>query len=159
MAGLPAVKRFAALEWHGVDHRRQSTGVDLSSVAIVAPNDGWATGDDGTILRWNGTNWTTFASPTSNWLFSTAMVSASDGWIVGGRDTGQQSSILHWDGSAWQSAGINYRAPERSEALIGRRRLGRRKQRCDCALRPHLPDVFAGYVLQYALRPAEKIIE
>jgi photosystem II stability/assembly factor-like uncharacterized protein len=40
---------------------------------------------------------TAVESPVIAWLFSVFMVSADDGWAVGGYGT-----ILHWDGKAWR---------------------------------------------------------
>jgi hypothetical protein len=54
------------------------------------------------VLRWNGSNWSSYATLGSDWLFSVAMLSPTDGWIVGGRDT-PSSTIQHWDGFGWTS--------------------------------------------------------
>lgn len=69
----------------------------LSGVSMVSATDGWAVGDGGAIVRWNGTAWQVFSSPTANGLNDVDMLSANDGWAVGNYGT-----ILHWNGSAWQ---------------------------------------------------------
>ena len=43
-------------------------------------------GENGTILHWDGSAWTLVTSPTSDAKTSIAMVSATDGWAVGGED-------------------------------------------------------------------------
>jgi len=43
--------------------------------------------------------WTTVSSPTTESLFSVDMVSATDGWAVGG--FGGSNIIMHWDGYGW----------------------------------------------------------
>jgi len=68
---------------------------------MVGPDDGWAVGDGGTILHWDGEAWTQLASPTDSHLFSVAMVGSDDGWAVGGLYHPEEYTILHWDGEAW----------------------------------------------------------
>ncbi len=63
---------------------------------MVSPTDGWAVGDNGTIIHWDGYAWSTVPSPTTQTLNAVSMVSATDGWAVGDGGT-----ILHWDGHAW----------------------------------------------------------
>ncbi len=57
---------------------------------------GFAVGDTGTILKYNGTNWTVDTSPTSNNLLGVYVVSASEAWAVGAAGT-----IIEWNGSTW----------------------------------------------------------
>lgn len=40
-------------------------GEDLQGVMLVTPKDGWAVGKKGFLLHWDGTSWTTQASPTT----------------------------------------------------------------------------------------------
>jgi predicted secreted protein with PEFG-CTERM motif len=63
---------------------------------MVSADDGWAVGDYGTVIRWNGTAWSYVASPTTLPLYSVYMVSADDGWAVGYGGT-----IIRWNGTAW----------------------------------------------------------
>jgi hypothetical protein len=63
---------------------------------MVSADDGWAVGWHGTIIHWNGTDWSTVTSPTTVNLYSVFMVSASDGWAVGSAGT-----IIRWDGASW----------------------------------------------------------
>jgi photosystem II stability/assembly factor-like uncharacterized protein len=72
------------------------TATNLSSVDMVSAIDGWAVGENGTILRWDGSTWTTTASSTGFALSSVDMVSTTDGWAVGAGGT-----ILHWNGGTW----------------------------------------------------------
>jgi len=68
----------------------------LNSVFMVGADDGWAVGYDGTIIRWDGTDWSNVTSPTTAALFSVFMVSVDDGWAVGGDGT-----IIRWTGTEW----------------------------------------------------------
>ncbi len=63
---------------------------------MVGADDGWIVGDSGTILRWNGAEWSTVTSPTTKWLYSVSLVSPDDGWAVGAN-----GAIIRWTGTAW----------------------------------------------------------
>jgi hypothetical protein len=81
--------------------------INLNSVFMLSPTNGWAVGDLGTIMSWNGLEWTLVQSPTTVNLYSVLFPDTSnpnDGWIVGQTDTfaaGVFPTILHWDGVAW----------------------------------------------------------
>ncbi len=68
------------------------------SVDMVSSSDGWAVGDGGIIIRWNGTSWNSLTSPTTKHLFSVSMVNATDGWAVG-----SDGCIIHWNGTSWSN--------------------------------------------------------
>ena len=78
-----------------------ATTPDASSRSIIADirldaASGWAVGDSGTVLQWDGTNWIAAVSNTTEDLNSVHCESASDCWAVG--DNGETS---RWDGNAW----------------------------------------------------------
>ena len=50
---------------------------------MVSSTDGWAVGDSGIIIRWDGSNWENVTSPTTKHLFSVDMINSTDGWAVG----------------------------------------------------------------------------
>lgn len=52
--------------------------------------------DGGSIIHWNGTQWSTQTSLTHSDLYSVFMVNASDGWAVGLNGT-----IVQWNGTLW----------------------------------------------------------
>jgi len=67
---------------------------------MLSQSDGWAVGDGGTILRYQGgPQWVVIGSPTSNDLRSIYLLDSSHGWVVGSGGT-----ILHYDGTVWSSA-------------------------------------------------------
>lgn len=92
----------------------------LHSVDMVSATDGWAVGDDGIILHWDGARWQPVASPTTRSLDGVDMVSARDGWIVGGDSSvyGGQGIILHWGGDAWQEAPMPINTGLRSVSMV-----------------------------------------
>lgn len=90
----------------------------LRSISAVSANDVWAAGtyyNNGLqvtlTLHWNGTQWSVVPSandgPYLQELFKIRAVSANDIWAVGyhlavfGFTEKYQTSIFHWNGSAW----------------------------------------------------------
>jgi len=71
-------------------------------VFMVGADDGWAVGYKGTIIHWDGTEWSNVTSPTTANLYSLHMVSADDGWAVG-YPVGYYGTIIHWDGTEWSN--------------------------------------------------------
>jgi len=65
---------------------------------MISHNNGWAIGDDGLIMRWNGATWSQVPSPTHLELRGLTAVSANDLWAVGVHGT-----ILHGDGVRWST--------------------------------------------------------
>jgi len=61
-----------------------------------ASSDGWAVGDRGAMLRWNGIAWSEVDSGTTDNLHSVHCNSLNDCWA-----TGDNATIIHWDGSYW----------------------------------------------------------
>jgi len=82
----------------------------LASVHMLSSDEGWAVGDDGTIVRWDGTSWSTVTSPTGEFIHSVHMVSPTEGWAVGissrtgGWAMGTGGRIIRWDGTSWSTA-------------------------------------------------------
>jgi hypothetical protein len=77
----------------------------LYAVWGVDANNIWATGVNGTILRWDGSAWITQASGVTYTLVGIWGVDPNHVWVVG--DNGV---ILFWNGSAWnkQQEGTGY---------------------------------------------------
>lgn len=57
---------------------------------------GWAVGDGGAVLQWDGTNWIAGVSNTTQDLYSVHCESASNCWAVG-----NNAETIRWDGSSW----------------------------------------------------------
>jgi hypothetical protein len=68
----------------------------LNDVVFVGPDDGWAVGLFGTILRYNGVAWATVEGGGVGELVRVWGTGPDDVWAL---DT--VGGILHWDGSAW----------------------------------------------------------
>ncbi|MFP2895613.1 WD40/YVTN/BNR-like repeat-containing protein [Corallococcus sp. 4LFB] len=63
-----------------------TTTATLRDVAVVSPTEAYAVGFRGTVLRWNGTQWSAAGSPTSEDLYSVTLAEGG-GWAVGAGGT------------------------------------------------------------------------
>ncbi|MGZ3611346.1 MAG: hypothetical protein ACXVBU_14930 [Ktedonobacteraceae bacterium] len=106
-------------DWKIVPSPNRGTGDnELSSVAAVSANDGWAVGYSTNnagpyqtlIQHWNGTTWNIVSSPNPgtafNNLYGVAAISARNVWAVGAYHSGENGGvprtlIEHWNGSRW----------------------------------------------------------
>jgi len=70
----------------------------LNAVWGSGSSDVWAVGSNGTILRWNGSQWSSASSGATYSLSGVWGSGANDVWAVGYSPT-----ILHWNGSQWSS--------------------------------------------------------
>lgn len=71
--------------------------VDFNDVQMLAPNNGWLVGSNGTILHYDGHHWQPQASSTTVKLTALAMLpGGSTGWAIGTNGT-----ILHDQQGAW----------------------------------------------------------
>jgi hypothetical protein len=71
---------------------------NLFSAFMIQPDDGWAVGSLGTVIHWDGIQWTNATTATNCTLYSVSMVNETDGWAVGLNGT-----IIHWNGSMWEN--------------------------------------------------------
>jgi len=112
------------------DNTTSPTSVNLNAVYTVNNQtgtsssltnlDAWAVGDGGTIIRWNGSRWSTVNSVTTMNLYSVVMADTYDGWAVGG--SANTGVILRWNGtwSVWNkiSFGNNNGASDAINATL-----------------------------------------
>ena len=73
------------------------TNASVTDVYAVSATDAFAAATDGSVLRWNGTNWTATSLGTTQWL-GISGTSASDVWVVG-----LGGAIRHFDGTTWST--------------------------------------------------------
>ena len=133
-SGGTANRRPFLMSWNGAawtpyNSTALNLNVALNSVSCIANNDCWAVGDTGTILRWNGTNWSRWQQanatvlrwrdvdwadvsgvlplppPVLNGLNSVSMLSYADGWAVGNADATPSEVMFRWNGTAWARVG------------------------------------------------------
>ncbi len=74
----------------------------LRGVSVIDTNGdglgdfGFAVGDNGKILQYDGSDWTTASSPTTSRIRSVFVVSTNEAWACG--DSGK---VYRWNGSSW----------------------------------------------------------
>lgn len=91
-------------KWSKISFVANSTNdkvnVTLNSLSMANSDYGWAVGDGGWMLQWNGTVWNGQTGKTPNALMGVSMPQnvTSAAWAVGGSGT-----ILAWDGEKWSS--------------------------------------------------------
>ena len=83
--------------WRGVT---SPTTASLTGVWGSSATDVWATGANGTLLRWNGSVWSSVASGTTANLYAVWGSSPNDVWVVG------SGTVLHKNGAAWGSSSL-----------------------------------------------------
>jgi hypothetical protein len=75
-----------------------TTPLPLFSIAFSGDQNGWAVGYGGTMVHYDGKNWTPVASPANlqKRLYDIVLPSATSGWAVG-----EAGTILRYDGQHW----------------------------------------------------------
>jgi Tfp pilus assembly protein PilX len=69
----------------------------LTGIAMNSYVDGWAVGNSTTFLRWNGTNWSSFASGLGGSIYSSVYCSSGNDCHV----VGASRRFGRWNGSSW----------------------------------------------------------
>lgn len=107
----------------------QSDGNALQSVVATSATDAWAVGrkninqgesSSTMILHWNGTTWSSVASPNNgtltNSLWGVTSLSSNDVWAVGlaeqPPDGFNQTLIEHWNGKIWSIVASPNKQPQ-----------------------------------------------
>jgi hypothetical protein len=83
------------------------TAQELRDVDMVSSNFGWAVGENGTVLKYDGVSWQLVDISTTQTLVDVYMLSATNGYIIAwGVSAG--ADIYHYDGTSWSH---QYTAP------------------------------------------------
>jgi hypothetical protein len=92
------------------------------SVYMLDLNNAWTVGELGTILHWDGTQWTTVTSSTMYVFYSVFMTGPDDGWAVGKWGTlipqNYTNVVLHWNGTQWAYVGGPTKIPLNSVYMV-----------------------------------------
>ncbi len=93
-----------ALPARGSDTREIATDESYDGTTAVDSNNIWAVGPDGTIVYYDGLNWTDQESGTNQDLTGVDAVNENNVWAVG-----TDGTILYYDGTNWtsQNSGTN----------------------------------------------------
>jgi hypothetical protein len=88
-----------AMHWDGTTLENIPTpGKELYSVWGTSTDDLWAVGYQGTILRWNGNQWTPIGGMGTTDFRGVYGSGANDIWAVG-----LAGAVFHWEGVALQN--------------------------------------------------------
>ncbi len=74
------------------------TTLDLASISLVSPGEGWAVGGSGIMLHLHDGTWSEVPRVTTNPLNVVEMLSADEGWAAG------SDVILHYQNGTWTVA-------------------------------------------------------
>jgi len=76
----------------------------LGGIWGSGPSDIYAVGDDGAIIRYNGSTWSLMNSNTTRWIFDIWGTSHTNVWA------GYEYGVLHYNGKTWTTIplGGNY---------------------------------------------------
>ncbi len=85
------VWRFDGTTWSYVSNSNYD---EIDAIAMVTPTEGWAVGESGARMHWNGTAWTDVDGERHGYSSMFALA-ANDAWVS------SYKGLLHWDGSAW----------------------------------------------------------
>lgn len=111
MKSLPAMAAFhsaiTADETHEFTWTKTISPVtaNLNAVEMVSALDGWAAGESGTLLHYDGKNWISESIPVTLTVTALSMSSVDNGWALAS-DTTQSTpsrTFLHWNGNKWQT--------------------------------------------------------
>ncbi len=93
---LETEERFCILNGGKWEEYQRLTNEDLNSVLMIGKDDGWAVGDNGTIIHFNERNGSLFDSPTRNDLLSVSFKDTENGIA-----TGDLGTILIFKNGRW----------------------------------------------------------
>ena len=99
------ILRFNGLGWGGTkvqgipnaDGGEDPITEELFAVWMAARDDGWAVGENGRILHWDGTMWAIVETEWTTSLRGIYGLASNDVWAVG-----TAGHIIHWNGEAWE---------------------------------------------------------
>ncbi len=75
------------------------TGESLRKVSMASSADGWAVGDNGTLLHYDDAAWRLVNLGTTDTLVDVFMLDSNNGYIVAWSDNG--SDVFHYNGKSW----------------------------------------------------------
>lgn len=94
--GSNATFRLVNGEW-----KKLSFVPDLRGVHAFGPSNAVAVGDEGTIIRFNGSAWTPENSGTNARLYGIAAAGPAEIWAAGTRPPNAYAFMLRFDGTSW----------------------------------------------------------
>jgi photosystem II stability/assembly factor-like uncharacterized protein len=102
-AGL--IWRWDGENWHSFETNTNHT---LHDISMLNSSEGWAVGDESTILRWDGQAWLSVTNPLTGTLNAVHALAADDVWVAGGLmdPFASQGILARWDGVEWHEIAL-----------------------------------------------------
>ncbi|MBN1440912.1 MAG: hypothetical protein JW929_16005 [Anaerolineales bacterium] len=75
-----AETHHSLMRWNGKEWSAVNRSPALNAIQILTPTEGWAVGDGGVILHWDGSAWRAVESPTDKDLDGLVFTSITSGW-------------------------------------------------------------------------------
>jgi len=96
--GLPLAADLCRIRTQGTVSDSSTTRTIESIVKFTTVTRGFAVGENGKALQWDGSSWNSVNTGTGRYLMGVFCDMADDCWAVG-----DEGKIIHWDGSSWSS--------------------------------------------------------
>lgn len=135
-AGVPTavLSPTAAVSWMQAPRRGAGLpeGVEVIAYAPTGPDEGWGTGgvitnpvtgfpDRSMVLRYSAGSWTQVGPALpGEYLGGIDMISSSEGWVVGGNDSGE-CLLLHIHNGSWRQAPLPPADPQGAPTFMAMR--------------------------------------
>jgi hypothetical protein len=91
----------------------RTTNSALLDVDMVSSNSGWAVGEAGTVLYYNGSAWNIVPFSSTGRLVDVHMLSANDGFII----DRENNNVYRWNGTQWSLFYTTLSSPNRIDAI------------------------------------------
>jgi hypothetical protein len=100
--GEPVLIHYDGTRWTRRDLSALGvTGTDLWWVHALSASDVLIGGENGTILRYDGSAFTRMTTPGTRVVFGIWGAASDDVWAVGGQNGGTAGFVWHYDGTDW----------------------------------------------------------
>lgn len=94
----PVLDACGEIGWKSARSQEQMTFLDVWG---DGPDDLFAVGLHGTIVRGNGTSWSPMTSGMTSDFYAVWGSGPNDVYAVGSRDSHSDAAVAHWDGAVW----------------------------------------------------------
>lgn len=99
---------------NGAVESRITVDAPIISIWGAAPNDVWAVSFAGPVFHFDGSSWSTSATPVQASWNSVYGTSARDVWVVG-----RGQNALHWDGTRWEAVPTGMQQFDTLHVVVG----------------------------------------
>lgn len=90
--------QYSVNEGLGFENAECNAEARLNAFYFVSPENGWAVGQNATVVHWDGEKWSEVLIFSTADLLSLFFQDVDTGWAVG-----TQGTIMFWDGTSWNA--------------------------------------------------------